>query len=116
PEQPSYNYDTLEGATYYVDPSAPVGTRVQGLRVAGKAVQSGDTFTLAVNSYRAAGGGSYPHLAGAPRVTEIDRPMVELLVEYFVRHGTITPGTDENWSFTVPLREAQAPRPKAAVQ
>jgi len=43
-------------------------------------------------------------------------PMVELLVEYFVRHGTITPGTDENWSFTVPLREAQAPRPKAAVQ
>ncbi|OFV79962.1 MAG: hypothetical protein A2Y78_11945 [Acidobacteria bacterium RBG_13_68_16] len=115
PELPPYNYDTLQGATYFVDPSAPVGARVQGLRVAGKAVQGGDTFTLAVNSYRAAGGGGYPHLAGAPRVTEIDRPMLELLVEYFVRHGTITPASDENWSFTVPLREAQAPRPSAAV-
>jgi 2',3'-cyclic-nucleotide 2'-phosphodiesterase (5'-nucleotidase family) len=116
PELPPYNYDTLEGATYFVDPSAPVGKRVQGLRVGGKAVQAGDTFMLAVNSYRVAGGGSYPHLASAPRVTEIDRPMVELLVEYFVRHGTITPASDENWSFTVPLREAQAPRPNAAVQ
>jgi 2',3'-cyclic-nucleotide 2'-phosphodiesterase/3'-nucleotidase len=116
PELPPYNYDTLEGATYFVDPSAPVGTRVHGLRVGGKAVQAGDTFTLAVNSYRVAGGGSYPHLASAPRVAEIDRPMVELLVEYFIRHGTITPATDENWSFTVPLREAQAPRPNAAVQ
>jgi 2',3'-cyclic-nucleotide 2'-phosphodiesterase/3'-nucleotidase len=78
-------------------------------------VQDGDTFTLAVNSYRAAGGGDYPHLAAAPRVTEIDRPMLELLVEYFVRHGTITPASDDNWSFTVPLREAQAPRPGTAV-
>jgi 2',3'-cyclic-nucleotide 2'-phosphodiesterase/3'-nucleotidase len=115
PELPPYNYDTLQGATYFVDPSAPVGARVHGLRVAGKAVQDGDTFTLAVNSYRAAGGGDYPHLAAAPRVTEIDRPMLELLVEYFVRHGTIAPASDDNWSFTVPLREAQAPRPGAAV-
>ena len=92
PELPPYNYDTLQGATYFVDPSAAVGARVRGLRVAGKPVQAEDTFTLAVNSYRAAGGGGYPHLVDAPRVTEIDRPMVELLVEYFLRHGTITPG------------------------
>jgi 2',3'-cyclic-nucleotide 2'-phosphodiesterase (5'-nucleotidase family) len=115
PELPPYNYDTLQGATYFVDPLAPVGARVRGLRVAGKPVQDGDTFTLAVNSYRAAGGGGYPHLAGAPRVNEIDRPMVELLVEYFLRHGTITPGSDENWSFAVPLREAPAPKPTTAV-
>jgi 2',3'-cyclic-nucleotide 2'-phosphodiesterase/3'-nucleotidase len=115
PDLPPYNYDTLQGATYFVDPSAPVGLRVHGLRVAGRAVQDGDTFTLAVNSYRTAGGGGYPHLAAAPRVTELDRPVQELLVEYFVRHGTITPASDDNWSFTVPLREAQAPRPGAAV-
>jgi len=116
PDLPPYNYDTLQGATYFVDPSAPVGARVHGLRVAGRAVQDGDTFTLAVNSYRAAGGGGYPHLTAAPRVKEIDRPMLELLVEYFVRHGTITLVPDDNWSFTVPLREVQAPKPGAAVQ
>jgi len=36
-------------------------------------------------------------------------------VEYFTRHERITPATDENWSFTVPLRELPAPRPDAAV-
>jgi 2',3'-cyclic-nucleotide 2'-phosphodiesterase (5'-nucleotidase family) len=111
-----YNFDTLEGATYLVDPSSPAGTRIRGLRVAGKPVRGEDTFTVAVNSYRAAGGGGYPHLPMAPRITEIDRPMVDLLVEYLLRHGTVTPAADENWSFTVPLREALAPRAAVAEQ
>jgi 2',3'-cyclic-nucleotide 2'-phosphodiesterase/3'-nucleotidase len=116
PTLPPYNYDTLEGATYFVDPTVPAGRRIHGLRVAGKAVQAEDSFAVVINSYRAAGGGGYPHLAGAPRVAEIDRSMVDLLVEYFTRHERITPATDENWSFTVPLREALAPRAAVAVQ
>jgi 2',3'-cyclic-nucleotide 2'-phosphodiesterase/3'-nucleotidase len=108
PALPPYNYDTLEGATYLVDPSAPVGRRVRGLRVGGKPVQPGDTFAVVINSYRAAGGGGYPHLANAPRMTEIDRPVVDLLVEYCTRHRDITPSADDNWSFTVPLHQAAA--------
>lgn len=108
PALPPYNYDTLEGATYFVDPSAPVGTRVHGLRVAGKPVQAEDSFTVVINSYRAAGGGGYPHLASAPRMAEIDRPVVDVLVEYFTRHRDITPTADDNWSFTVPLHQAAA--------
>jgi 2',3'-cyclic-nucleotide 2'-phosphodiesterase (5'-nucleotidase family) len=107
-ELPTYNYDTLEGATYLVDPVAPVGRRILGLRVAGKLVQPGDTFTVAVNSYRAAGGGGYPHLATAPRVKQIDRPMVALIVDYFERHGKVTPAADDNWAFAVPLRDVAA--------
>ncbi len=113
PALPAFNYDTLEGATYLVDPAAPMGRRIHGLRVAGKEVQPDETFAVAINSYRAAGGGGYPHLATAPRVREIDRPMVELIVEYFVRHTKVTPAADDNWSFTLPLREAQAPRASA---
>lgn len=108
PALPPYNYDTLEGATYLVDPTAPIGRRVHGLRVAGKPVQAEDTFTVVINSYRAAGGGGYPHLAGAPRMTEIDRPVLELLVEHFARHERITPAADENWSFAMPLQQAAA--------
>ncbi len=111
PDVPSYNYDTLEGATYLVDPAAPIGQRIRGLRVNGSAVRPDETFTVAINSYRAAGGGGYPHLATAPRVKEIDRPMVDLIVEYLARHGRITPATDDNWAFTVPLSEAIAPHP-----
>jgi len=106
PEFPSYNYDNLAGATYLVDPTAPVGHRIRGLRVKGAAVAPQQLFTLAINSYRAAGGGNYPYLATAERIREIDRPMVELLIEYFTRHGRITPAADDNWAFILPLREA----------
>jgi 2',3'-cyclic-nucleotide 2'-phosphodiesterase (5'-nucleotidase family) len=111
PDLPTYSYDTLEGATYVVDPTSPLGARVRGLRVNGKLVKDEDTFTVVINSYRAAGGGGYPYLATAPRVKEIDRPMVDLLVEYFSHHPTLTPATDDNWSFAVPLREGRAPTP-----
>ncbi len=115
PELPPYSYDTVEGATYIVDPTAQEGQRIRGLRVAGRPVQPDETFTLAINSYRAAGGGGFPHLATAPRVKTIDRPMVELISEFFSRHGSVTPRADDNWAFTVPLRESLPPRPGAGV-
>jgi 2',3'-cyclic-nucleotide 2'-phosphodiesterase/3'-nucleotidase len=104
PGLPAYSYDTLEGATYFVGPTAPVGARIRGLRVAGRPVKPDEEFALAISSYRGAGGGRYPHLASAPRVREIDRPMVE----YFAAHPRLTPVATENWSFTVPLRDAGA--------
>jgi 2',3'-cyclic-nucleotide 2'-phosphodiesterase/3'-nucleotidase len=110
---PPYNYDTLQGATYLVDPVAPIGSRILGLRVAGRLVAAADTFTVAINSYRGAGGGGYPHLASAPRVGEIDRPMADLILDYIARHKTITPAADENWAFVVPLREAVMEKPAA---
>ena len=113
PDLPPYNYDTLEGGTYLVDPTSPVGQRVRGLRVNGAQVGPDDTFTVAINSYRAAGGGGFPHLATAPRVIEIARPMVDLITEYIARHGKVTPVADYNWAFTVPLRVAPGGRPAA---
>jgi len=114
PSVPAYNFDTLEGATYLVDPTAPVGERIRGLRVAGKLVAPDETFTVAINSYRAAGGGGFPHLADAPRVKEIDRPMADLICDYIARHGRVTPAADDNWAFTIPVREVAASRPAAA--
>jgi 2',3'-cyclic-nucleotide 2'-phosphodiesterase/3'-nucleotidase len=113
PGMPPYDFDTLEGATYLVDPTAPAGHRIRGLRVGGAAVRPEDVFTVAVNSYRAAGGGGFPHLADAPRVKEIDRPVADLIGEYIARHGKVTPAADDNWAFTIPLRDAPARTPSA---
>ncbi len=96
---PPYNYDTLEGATYVVDPTAPVGQRVRGLKFGGRAVQPTDTLTLVVNSYRAAGGGNYPFLRNLPRVKVVEKQVVDLLVEYFAKSKTLQPAASENWFF-----------------
>ncbi len=108
PKLPPYNYDTLEGATYRVDPTAPEGHRISDLRVDGRPIDLHRSFTLAINSYRAAGGGGFPWLADAPRVEEIDRTMADLMVDFFRRHGTVTPHADGNFVFTVPLGVAVA--------
>ncbi|MGV8039537.1 MAG: bifunctional metallophosphatase/5'-nucleotidase [Thermoanaerobaculaceae bacterium] len=115
PRVPYYNFDTVQGATYLVDPLAPVGQRVRSLRVGGRPVEAAATYTLAVNSYRAVGGGNYPHLPTAPRLKEVDRPMVELMAEYVARLGTVTPRADDNWAFAIPLAEAVAPPPALPV-
>ena len=105
---PGYNYDTLEGATYLVDVTKPVGERILGLRVGGSPVDPHASFTVVINSYRAAGGGGYPALATAPRVKTVDRPMADLIVGYFERHRVVKPEATDNWAFLVPLAEGVA--------
>jgi 2',3'-cyclic-nucleotide 2'-phosphodiesterase (5'-nucleotidase family) len=109
-DRPPYDYDSLEGATYLVDPAAPVGHRVRGLRIAGRPPDAHDSFTVVVNSYRAAGGGGYPHLASVPRVREIGRQMVDVLIDYCRRQGRITPEATDNWAFLMPLTVIQRQR------
>jgi len=52
--------DSLEGAAYELDLSRPAGRRVVMLRRGGRDVADTDVFTVALNSYRASGGGGYP--------------------------------------------------------
>jgi len=60
-----YNYDVVSGVVYNVDLSRPAGQRIRGLAYEGRIVQPTDSFTMAVNSYRQAGGGGYSMLANA---------------------------------------------------
>jgi 2',3'-cyclic-nucleotide 2'-phosphodiesterase (5'-nucleotidase family) len=113
PDVPPYGFDTLQGATYVVDATRPAGKRVVDLRIDGRAVDTNRITTLAINSYRAAGGGDFPHLAAAPRVARIDTPMVDLLVAYLERRGSVTPAADGNWWLTLPFGQRAVDRPSA---
>ena len=62
--------DTLEGAEYVLDLSKPLGRRVVSLRRGGREIADEDVFSVALNSYRASGGGGYPMWRGAERVRE----------------------------------------------
>jgi 2',3'-cyclic-nucleotide 2'-phosphodiesterase (5'-nucleotidase family) len=75
-----YNYDVVGGAEYAIDLRLPPGDRIRGLSVQGRPVQPGDQFTIALNSYRAAGGGGYAMLAGSPVVYNHGENIRELIV------------------------------------
>ena len=70
PSELGRNCDTLAGAEYVLDLSRPEGSRVVSLTRGGKEVADGDVFTVAINSYRASGGGGYPMWKSARRVSE----------------------------------------------
>jgi len=84
-----YNYDVVSGVVYNVDLSRPAGQRIRGLAYEGRIVQPTDSFTMAVNSYRQAGGGGYSMLAGARVVYDKGEDIRELLVEEIRRVRTI---------------------------
>lgn len=99
PAIPGYNYDVISGVDYTLDLRQPVGHRVVELRYRGRPVEPTDTFTLALNNYRANGGGGYAMLAEAPVVRRVDREVRDLLAEEIVRRGEVRPEmyAQRNW-------------------
>jgi 2',3'-cyclic-nucleotide 2'-phosphodiesterase/3'-nucleotidase len=70
PSELARNCDTLAGAEYVLDLSRPEGRRVVSLTHAGRAIADDEVLTVAINSYRASGGGGYPMWKSARRVSE----------------------------------------------
>ncbi len=86
-----YNFDVVAGARYDIDLRQPVGDRIRNLSVARHGVRPEDSFTLAVNSYRQAGGGGYGMLRGAPIVYDRGENVRDLLVDEVRTRGSIDP-------------------------
>ncbi len=96
---PGYNFDVVSGADYTIDLRQPMGSRVTGLAVRGRAVQPTDTFTLALNNYRAGGGGGFGMLSGVPVVYDRETDIRQLLIDEVKRVGTLDPAryANTNW-------------------
>lgn len=103
PTIPGYNFDVVSGAEYTIDLRQPVGARITALSVQGRVVQASDTFTMALNNYRASGGGGFAMLVGAPVVYERDVDIRQLLIDEVQRTsaggGILDPATyaTRNW-------------------
>lgn len=105
---PGYNFDVVSGASYRIDLSRPAGQRIVGLAVNGRPVVAGDSFTFATNSYRAAGGGGYAMLHGAPVVYDRGEDIADLLAADIRRLGTIDAATyfRPSWGILPPADSA----------
>ena len=103
---PAYNYDSADGINYTVSKSAPYGKRVRISSMSdGSAFDEDATYKVAINSYRANGGGG--HIREG---VGIDPSSLEILTrysdiktligDYISSHKTITPQIPANWKFT----------------
>ena len=96
---PGFNFDMLAGVTYELDLRNQPGERVTKLMYEGEPVAMDDRFTMAVNSYRAEGGGGFDMLQDATVLMTIDRSVGDMILEYLqekevIRHDDVF---KENW-------------------
>ena len=81
--------DLAFGISYTIDVKQPVGQRITELSFDGQAVADSDLFTVAMNSYRAAGGGDYTAYRDAETIFSGDETIQDMLVSYFKAHNQL---------------------------
>jgi 2',3'-cyclic-nucleotide 2'-phosphodiesterase (5'-nucleotidase family) len=115
---PGFNYDIVLGVDYTVDLTRPVGERVVRLERGGRPVRDDETFTLALNNYRAGGGGGFPAVAGAEVVYDRGESIRDLLIEEIERRGTISPEDyfEPNWEIVPAELAERAAREQAGTR
>lgn len=96
---PGYNFDIVSGADYTIDLRRPTGQRVTSLSFRGRAISDSDSFTMATNNFRLAGGAGYDLMAGLPVTYAQDVEIRQLLIDEVKRVGTLHPTNyfTQNW-------------------
>jgi len=113
--KPAYNFDTAEGLSYVLDVGKPRGARVSELTIRGKELDPAKVYRVAVNSYRAQGGGGYLDAIGDVKVlSRTDKRIRDLLIEYLRSRKVFCAQATGNWRIVPPeaadriLKEAPA--------
>lgn len=105
---PVYNYDSAMGIDYTVDSTQPSGSRVEIISMSdGRPFDPDDTYTVALNSYRARGGGNHLTRGAGLTAEEIDNRIVYTspkdvryyLIEYLRTFSIYEPHNVSNWRF-----------------
>ncbi|MDC7224938.1 MAG: bifunctional UDP-sugar hydrolase/5'-nucleotidase [Spirochaetales bacterium] len=102
-----YNYDSAAGIDYTVDVSQEPGSRLTITGFSdGRPFEESALYTVAINSYRASGGGG--HLTkgagldkaaiAAQTLSSTDLDLRYYLMKWIEKTGTVTPAAMENWT------------------
>ncbi|ORT54464.1 5'-nucleotidase C-terminal domain-containing protein [Streptomyces sp. CB03238] len=89
---PDYNYDAVYGLSYEIDIAKPAGSRIVNLSFEGKPLDPAARFVLAVNNYRASGGGAFPHVAAAKQLWANSDEIRNTIIQWVQAQGTVDPG------------------------
>ncbi|MER6116516.1 5'-nucleotidase C-terminal domain-containing protein [Streptomyces sp. NPDC001743] len=86
---PDYNYDAVSGLTYDIDIAKPNGSRIVNLSFEGKPIDPTAEFVLAVNNYRASGGGNFPHVPGAKQLWANSEEIRNTIIAWVQAKGVV---------------------------
>ena len=104
-----YNYDIYQGVECTVDISKPLGQRVRELKFKGEDVRPDQEFVVALNNYRAGGGGGYTMFRNAQLLSESTTEVREIMVDYLRVVGKFGPeSVDNNWRLLPAVVEEMA--------
>lgn len=107
-KNPSYNFDSAAGIEYTVDITRPAGERISIKRLSdGRAFSPDSIYTVAVNSYRANGGGDhFTKGAGIPAgelagrvIRATERDLRYYLIKEIEKNPDIKVSVMPNWRF-----------------
>lgn len=106
---PFYNLDSAGGINYTVDATRTPGNRVTITGMAdGRPFDESKTYKVAVNSYRAAGGGGLLTDGAGIKKEDLEKRIVwrgdhtlrDYIIDYVRQHSPIKPKASGNWHFT----------------
>ncbi|MGW8954885.1 bifunctional metallophosphatase/5'-nucleotidase [Streptomyces sp. NPDC055709] len=99
---PDYNYDAVSGLTYEIDIAKPAGSRIVNLSFEGAPLDAAARFVLAVNNYRASGGGAFPHVAKAEQLWANSEEIRNTIIQWVQAKGTVDPAAfaSVGWKLT----------------
>lgn len=105
---PAFDYDVVDGCSYVLDLTKPVGQRVTSLAVGGQPVQASQSFTLGITTYRLSGGGGYLSAIGwkgTPEFTST-QGFRNLMLAYVLARPSLSLDVPNRWH-TVPYLDRE---------
>ncbi|WP_282802113.1 bifunctional metallophosphatase/5'-nucleotidase [Secundilactobacillus kimchicus] len=97
PKLRHYNYDMYEGVDYTINVAKPMGHRIEDLTYQGRPVEDSQHFTIALNRYRAGGGGHYHMFKADKIIAENKTPMSQIIADYLRRHPQVNATVNHNF-------------------
>ncbi|MEV6023197.1 5'-nucleotidase C-terminal domain-containing protein [Streptomyces sp. NPDC052036] len=89
--RPDYNYDYVSGLRYDIDIAQAAGSRIKNLTYGGAPLDDDRQFVLAVNNYRANGGGAFPYVASAKELWSESTEIRTRIAEWVTAKGVLDP-------------------------
>lgn len=113
PERAGYNFDIVFGLSYQIDPTRPPRYDAQGkmirpdqkrisdLTYAGRPVRPEQMFVMALNNYRASGGGHFPHATTSDLISLPPLSIKDLVQDYLSQHLPPDPIATQPYPFSL---------------